>query len=262
MLPIYIISLKQDVKKRELIAQKLDALNISFNFIDAVYGKNLSEEFVESLNSVGKIKDRGFNPILGEIGCTLSHLLAFKLIEERREKWACILEDDVIIDERFKYFIDNFNSNLFKQDNLYLLGGLDGLNSSRFISYSFISKVKVSDGISFRKTIDSYPHIFRTCCYLASFELANSLLKLSKDEFFLADDWAYFHKKEVFKDIYISDFVKHPLDLSVSHIEKERKEKNNQNNFREFNQNIVYKIKVKVLTAIRLTYTFLKRFRG
>ena len=47
MLHIYIISLKQDIERRQAISKSLENLGLKFIFIDAIYGRELSEDFIK-----------------------------------------------------------------------------------------------------------------------------------------------------------------------------------------------------------------------
>lgn len=223
MLHIFIVSLQQDVEKRETISKTLKDFGLKFSFVDAIYGKDLPDSTLNSFRkkSTGKIIDRGFPATPGEIGCTLSHLKAYQKVIDRGLDWACILEDDAILDERFKVFIKNFDSSNLSARDLYLLGGQNGFSDLQVIKSK---KNKISIGRqSFSKTIKSEQFIYRTCCYLISASLASSFLELSECKFLLADDWDYLVKVKFIEEIYLSNFIDHPLDLSVSNLETERK---------------------------------------
>lgn len=222
MLHIFIVSLQQDVEKREIISKILNDFNLDFTFIDAVYGRELPNEYLDYLRkkSSGILVDRGFPATPGEIGCTLSHLKTYQEVIDRGLEWACILEDDAILDKRFKVFIKNFDgSNLSSQD-LYILGGQNGLQENRIIKSTKCTKVIGYK--SFQKTIKSEDVIYRTCCYLMSQSMAKNLINSANESFLLADDWSYLVKKKCIQAIYLSNFVDHPLDLTNSSLQKER----------------------------------------
>lgn len=223
MINIYIISLTKDVAKRKAISEKLDSLKLRYKFVDAIYGKSLSNEVFIGLNNKGKILRRGYKPTPGEVGCTLSHIKAIKAIQENDQSWSCILEDDAILDERFKNFINNFDGNKLSDDNLYILGGQNGLITEKFISKSIFSKIKISNQF-FYKVVRSEKSVSRTCCYLVSRNFAKKYVEYSNKNFFLADDWTLLQDNFIFKEIYISNFVDHPVDLTLSNIEQERRD--------------------------------------
>lgn len=222
MLHIFIVSLQQDVKKRETISKILNDFNLDFTFIDAVYGRELPNEYLDYLRdkSSGKLIDRGFPATPGEIGCTLSHLKAYQEVIDRGLDWACILEDDAILDERFEIFIKQFQSTNLDSHNLYLLGGQTP-NSKRLIIKS-IKNIRNIGSQKFHKTIKSEKIIYRTCCYLISSDLAKNLISLGKNKLILADDWAYLIEKGLIRNVYLAEFVEHPIDLVDSNIQRER----------------------------------------
>ena len=222
MLHIYIISLKQDIERRSVISKKLESFDLNYSFIDAVYGKELSNKTLDLIRSrsCGKIIDRKFEASSGEVGCTLSHLKVYHDILQNKLNWACILEDDVILDERFKIFINTFHDNAMNQKNLYLLGGQNA-SSEVHIVKSIRNNLTVG-GHRFDKTIKSESFIYGACCYLVSSYLAKSILQLSEGKFILADDWKYLSENNIISSIYLANFVDHPSDLYASHLQEER----------------------------------------
>lgn len=222
MLHIYVISLKKDIEKRNFISKTLENFGLEFSFIDAIYGKELSDDLLSSIKvkSAGKIFNRGFLPSSGEVGCALSHLKAYQNILDNNLGWACILEDDAILDERFKTFVTTFQDSKLDTKTLYLLGGQNGYDKGTVKS---IKNTMSIGGQKFSKTIKSEEFIYRACCYLMNPDLAKELIQLSKNNFILADDWNYLVKNSIIDKIYLANFVDHPLDLSESHLEKERR---------------------------------------
>lgn len=104
--PIFIISLKHS-PRRQTIANRLDGLGIRFEFIDAVYGKDLTKEELEQV-------DYEFYPqkylspkklTLGEIGCAMSHIKVYEHIVANNIQQAIILEDDAIVSQEFERIV-------------------------------------------------------------------------------------------------------------------------------------------------------------
>ncbi|MFD1261536.1 glycosyltransferase family 25 protein [Entomomonas asaccharolytica] len=224
MLPIYVVSLKHDVEKRKIIENKLNSLQVTFEFVDAVYGKDLPKEFISQLNLAGEALERGYKPAPGEVGCTFSHLKVYQLMLERKQNWACILEDDVILDHRMQDFYINFDNCRFESvnDNLYLMGGQNGISANILVAKSIFSFFYIGKQ-KFSKIINSEQYVCRTCCYFISAKLAKKLIDLSSAVFLLADDWEYLVKNTIIANIYLANFVDHPKDLSSSVLERERK---------------------------------------
>lgn len=106
MIPIFVVNLKKDIHKKELISNLLSKYNIKFDFISAVYGNDLSDKFKESIyDKKQTIKNIGREMSNGEIGCILSHYNIYKHILDMNIEKAIILEDDIFIDEELKKFL-------------------------------------------------------------------------------------------------------------------------------------------------------------
>lgn len=95
----YIINLQKDLERRKHMIEICDKHHIlDYEFINAIYGKDLSQEEIDSsfdLNLAYKRYGRNLN--LGEIGCTLSHYKCYRQLIETNEPCVLILEDDITI---------------------------------------------------------------------------------------------------------------------------------------------------------------------
>lgn len=221
MLKVFIISLKHDIDKRNRICTTLDAMSIEYEIIDGVYGKNLQAKYINALNQQGILCKRGYLATPGEIGCSLSHNLAIKRILVDKIGWACILEDDAILDSRFKDFVMNFDETSHNPNDLYLLGGQEGLRTRRLISKSVYYKKNIGNQI-FNRVMYSNKYITRACAYVISFDSSQKYISHYESNFYLTDDWDYLIENNIFEKIYFSDFVAHPIDLKDSNLESER----------------------------------------
>ncbi|HBM2949262.1 TPA: glycosyltransferase family 25 protein [Klebsiella oxytoca] len=223
MIPVFVISMKNDFDRRKAISDKLKRYNIQFEFIDAVVGKDLPLSRIDSIDLSGAVARKSRNVSLGEIGCTLSHIKAYEKIIDGNIPYCLILEDDAIFDHRLYNFVKLFSDSVYlkNENDLLVLGGQNGIDKNKFISRSIWSKLHIGEQ-TFYKTIKSEMYIFRTCCYVVTLDIARNLYAFSQKEFFIADEWAYFKHNGLINSIYLSDFVDHPLDLSNSHIEMER----------------------------------------
>ena len=103
--PIYVISLKRTPERRLYIQRQLNALNLDYQFVDAIdkYDLSSSRYRSEVADSLGikksMIKHRSANDRI--TACALSHVKAHNLMVERRDSVACILEDDSHISPDF-----------------------------------------------------------------------------------------------------------------------------------------------------------------
>ena len=90
--PIFVISLKNS-SRREFIAKRLRGLGLQFEFFDAVYGKELSEE------ELAKVDYHFYK--------AYSHINIYEHMVENNIPSAIILEDDAIISQFFKEIIED-----------------------------------------------------------------------------------------------------------------------------------------------------------
>lgn len=171
---IFIISLKNS-SRREVIAKRLRSLRLDFEFFDAVYGKELSE------NELAKV-DFDFYPkehnspkplTLGEIGCAMSHIKLYEHIVKNNIPEAIIFEDDAIVSLYFEEI---------------LKVALDKISSSKEILFLDHGKAKVwpfMRGLPERYRLAKYRSpsrnskrcIIRATAYLITLNGAKKLLK-------------------------------------------------------------------------------------
>ncbi|GKX60925.1 glycosyltransferase family 25 protein [Leminorella grimontii] len=224
-IPIYVISLLRDKERRENIQFNFSNLGIDFQFFDAIDAKD-----GRNAELINKMRFSGLGNVMtdGEIACTLSHQFVYKDIVERQYEWAIVLEDDVIVDYRFKDFLKSLNINEYeklKKDNLYLLGGMKDLHDYPVIGVSFFNYVKVGCR-KFRRVNWNQRKIRRACCYLMNNLMSQQLLELTKNSgTYRADSWKYIHQCGIIKDFYIDEFIYHPpVNENNSNLESERRE--------------------------------------
>ena len=95
-----VVNLNRSPERWKAIKTQLDRLKIPVERLEAVDGKLLSEEVVGNLTSsvhfsMGRELERG------EIGCFLSHRKCWERLLDTDEKYALVLEDDLILSDRF-----------------------------------------------------------------------------------------------------------------------------------------------------------------
>lgn len=99
-----VVNLNRSPERWKAIKAQLDCLQIPVERLEAVDGKLLSEEEVEKLTSsvhfsMGRELGRG------EIGCFLSHRKCWKRLLDSDEKYALVMEDDLILSDRSPKFM-------------------------------------------------------------------------------------------------------------------------------------------------------------
>lgn len=98
----FIVNLDKDISKWEDVHARLVAAGIEHERFPAVYGKALPEpEKRAALDRFRWWCAIGRKCEDGELGCALSHLNLYRRMMDEAVEVACMLEDDVVFDERF-----------------------------------------------------------------------------------------------------------------------------------------------------------------
>ena len=96
----FVVNLKKDTQKKEHMLELCRQYDLQIEFIEAVYGKELSEnEVVKLYCEQSSVSNIGRGLARGEIGCALSHKLIYEKMLKENIPSACILEDDVNFDD-------------------------------------------------------------------------------------------------------------------------------------------------------------------
>lgn len=121
-IPVFVISLKNSVDRRDHTAGRLNQLGIPFQYLDAVNGYELSDEEVQNNSRYGIFKTGLYSRHLmkAEIGCYFSHLKIYKKMSDEGIPVACILEDDNNYSDDFKDLLNSENISLPDWEILYL----------------------------------------------------------------------------------------------------------------------------------------------
>ena len=173
-IPIFIINLKKDIDKRKHMEALCKQHALSYQFTDAVYGKELSASVLstvykkeESIYAVGRELAKG------EIGCALSHLNIYKqMLEENIDK-AIILEDDILIEDNFSSIIssiDKFPDNW----EVILLGYNTGVRKDKATPSSFWDQTQITPHHNIVRLIQT---AFGTHAYLLNLQGAKRLIE-------------------------------------------------------------------------------------
>jgi len=247
---VYVVSLIES-SRRLNISDELK--NIPFQYLDAVYGKDLGEKYLETINSQQWVKERYKRALTyGEIGCSLSHLKIYKDMLNKDIPWAIIFEDDISIKSPFYDVLLN-NIDKFNPNDLYILGAQEGLACNDYVILSNKDSINLNVSIKFNKTIDSERYVYRTAAYLISKKVAENILNFTEQKFCLADDWSCFKKHNLFNELYMGNFISHPVDLTQqSLLELERSSKIKKN------WKMRYPLIYKILKKVYINYRILK----
>lgn len=196
----YIINLKEAIERRRYMEQQLTLLPsfLSCEFVEAVDGRAMSKsERDEKFNSE-KFRLKYAKEVRpGEIGCTLSHQKCYRKLIESDEKYALILEDDIVVRQNIDIFFPEIEKMLDTHEpRIILLSGWYWYLATRMIKEHY-RLVTVYDA-------------FLTHAYAINRSAASLLTECRP--YITADDWFYIRKKGV--KIYA--FLPHLLDQNWS----------------------------------------------
>lgn len=179
----FIVNLQAD-KKRKIHMEKIcTKLNLNFEFIKAVNGKNLKniDYYISfSRNKVTQGLKRELVP--GEIGCILSHQNIYKKVINNKLEYALILEDDVDISDDIHIAFDNVK-NLPIDWDIFFIGYHGKLNEDLQIEGKHIYQINSKYSVS---KLSQKP--YGTYGYIVSYKGAKKLLSKS-NTFELPMDW-------------------------------------------------------------------------
>jgi glycosyl transferase family 25 len=122
MLPILIISLKEESARREAIAVHLQERGFAFAFFDATDGRQMNVLEYPGYDSQRRRRAHGRDLKPGELGCLLSHRAAYQHIIDQNYEHALLLEDDARLAIDTKAVLDLFLAKNFEYDVVRLLG--------------------------------------------------------------------------------------------------------------------------------------------
>jgi glycosyl transferase family 25 len=183
---IFIISLHNS-ERRKSITSQMKRLNLSFEYFDAVNGKQLSSSEITEYCDSNAIKNNPRWLNRGAIGCALSHLFLYqKMIKENVEK-AIVLEDDMLVNHDFLNIYNFLKDKRTTEEVIQLY--YRALNEIKFSDVNSIpinSKFKIHEPYS----LNDIP--ITTGCYYITKDACVKLVKVIKPIKVTADSWKYF----------------------------------------------------------------------
>ena len=187
------ISLKQSTERRQKISTEIEKLRkhiteieISFEFFDGIYGKNLAPEYLSFINIARAQAGQCKRPLgSSEIGCLFSHLFIWQRQAEGNYSdfdRVIILEDDVFLNSNL------INEKLveisYSKEDFIFLGGHTKQSRTRIYGY------EAHNSLSFTMLGPSDLYT-AACAYSITENEAKKLLNkiIMKPTF--VDDWKY-----------------------------------------------------------------------
>lgn len=220
---IFIISLVRCTDRRERIAERLYALNIPFEFINAVDAQALSAEETHTIQTSQRAR-RDYGRTIGstEIACAFSHLKAYQAVHTHGLDGAIILEDDAIIDEQFAPFVNWLTQQETVPKGLWLLGGGEYLEKQvvkNYFDFSILAKNPAVMDSTWGKLFQiecCFDKLARACGYFIDAQTALALRNYNNPPAALADDWPFFIHNGCIQSAYICQpyLIQHPIEIN------------------------------------------------
>lgn len=217
-LTTYLISLRIDENRRNRLASSFRDCYDRFILFEAIDGRALGvDAYYAAIASHFKCSKTLMTP--GEVGCALSHIGVLEKFLISNERFALVIEDDVIGTDADLGYIDEITQYLDDHSILICGGQLHNRLTKRLVyGQRLVDKVyKVAEA--------SKTYVSRTCCYVVSRDAAKKIIDYQKNSLTVADDWGAFFGDTKF-NFYFANILQHPQDLSLSNIEAFRNGKN------------------------------------
>lgn len=181
----YVINLEKDIDRREYMRRlMLDSVFESVEFVKGIYCKSLNyaqQSEIFDRHRFGHVfSDSAFE---GEIGCAVSHFNVWRMIADRDDKFAFVLEDDVCFDDDFAP-ISKWSARWLDSSRPRVV-----LFSHNFYYYPWN---KAGDGHYMFVTRTN--KAFGTFCYGVNRAGARLLVSLGKPHY-ISDEWDYFQRQ-------------------------------------------------------------------
>ena len=115
----YVISLVTADKRREHIKKEFGKYDIPFEFFDAVSPENNLQKLIEK--HLPQLKDANLS--MGEKGCFMSHIMAWKYCITKEMNYINVFEDDVLLGKDSQDFLanDRWLSDVFNMGDSFIL---------------------------------------------------------------------------------------------------------------------------------------------
>lgn len=107
MIKTFLINLESRPDRLAFVGKQLDDLGLPFRRISAVVGSELSKQQQTLFDKKRFVLEQKKEPVLGEIGCAMSHRLIWQQVQDDDLDFALILEDDISINEQLVDFLND-----------------------------------------------------------------------------------------------------------------------------------------------------------
>ncbi len=250
-LKIYVISMPEAKDRQERTIKRLKELNVDFQFIDGVDGRDLDVSTVELYRQKTRRYFFGKEMMGTELGCFMAHMNVYKQAISDNAKYVLILEDDVDIKDDFFPVIDEILQSGFSFETIRFLGHpktiKKGCREVKKIGKYALGRIKSSPG-------GGYAYMFTNHGvkkYLKYIEDNGTYLPIDT---LLAFQW----KNKLDGYVMLSNLAESNEDLTISYIGSDRFDKGKDLNRPNFF--IFTRVYFKISSAIEKSILYYSRF--
>ncbi len=201
---IFVISLLHSQDRRVHIRKQMKSNGIQFEFVDAVYGKDIDMQNEPRIN-YEKVKKYPNWLTPNMIGCGLSHIKVYEKIVEQNLDFAIIFEDDVVLGNDFREILENIPKVI---DN----------NCAMLLYYQSwdIIKLQVKSGKALWGDYNVYEvdgkyRLISTGAYVITKAACKTMLEKTMPLYNAPDSWQFFFDSKAIENIKIV----YPLPVST-----------------------------------------------
>ena len=134
-LQTWVINLDRAPERSARIGSQLQRLKLPFTRLAAVDARALTPEQTASLDEAAYRRKHGMTPVLGELGCYLSHVQAMHAFLASPADFALILEDDVLLHDSLPAVL----SGLMKLSDRWDVAKLSAVHSGTPVVYADVA---------------------------------------------------------------------------------------------------------------------------
>jgi glycosyl transferase family 25 len=177
------------------MAKQLEALNLPYERISAVDGKNMHGEKLFDFALRSRVEEWSKLLTSNMVACSLSHYHIYRKIQDDKVDYALILEDDIDMDNNLGMVLQNIEKVLNKTDVflIYFHGSQK--------SFSVHGKKDIINGYAIYKAITVWG-AYSSGGYIISKELAAKLANHVFPVHTTPDSWGTFHRDGIIGDLW------------------------------------------------------------
>jgi glycosyl transferase family 25 len=222
-----IVSLARSSERRRVFGAQAASVGLDYEYFDAVDALDSHAHALDAAADADALR-RNAGRDLGprEKACAESHRKLYAALAQSAQPGLLVLEDDVTVTPELEdvvRFFENHARGFQNEKWLFILGGREGFED-RVMVLSRRNRLRISDGLSFRKVVISHHALQRTCGYYITRAAAAGILEAEKKISHVADAWDFRLRNKTLDAVWLASrpVISHPVDPLSSLIHAER----------------------------------------